>query len=807
MKRRDFLKGAAIGSMATASNLNALEMVSNSVLNDNDLKMSASHFGAFYARQRNERFESITEFEGDFYPNPMIQGIVARNYDKTRIKNPCVRKSFLEHGYKSDRSLRGKEEFVEVSWDEALDLVANELKRVYKEYGKDAVYGGNFGWHCVGIVNNPETLLKRMLNTIGGFTDKTLSYSRHALRGISPSLSEDESSAKQTSLEHVLNHSEVIVFWGGDPLNTNQASRLVPDHKSYIYMQKIKKKGIKTIVIDPIYNNTATYFNSEHIAINPNTDVALMLGIIHYLLSNNLHNQEFLDRYTHGFDEFREYVFGKTHDKIEKTPLWASKITSIDENTIINLAKTFSQNKTMLMSGWSTQRGYNGEQAVWMFITLASVLGQIGTKGGGYGFCYGYSDGGVPSSIKTTSPNIKKMSAISAFDGEWKERKNIQIPVSRIVECLENPGKEIPFKFGKITYPDLRLCYWAGGNPFVHHQDTNRMIKAWEKFETFIVNECFWTATAKMADIVLPATTEQERDDITVSFTNKFIYALQKVSEPYANSRDDYYIFAEILKRFGNDKYEAFTENRSSTEWIKFLYEDSVKKAAKDGIELPKFDEFWKKGYLEFEVTEKAKEFIKLGDFIDDPVKNPLKTETGKIQIKLDSLSNLGYENCYDIPTWFEPKEYLGNVSKYPLNIISPHPKYRLHSQLNNTWLRDLEEVKEREPIWINPKDAKARNIQNGDIVRVFNDRGEILAGAIVTELIKESVVKMQEGAWLDMQDGICVHGNVNVLISNDETSEFAQGNVSSALVEIEKFEGELPRIKAFDRPEIISKS
>lgn len=806
MQRRDFLKGAVV-SAATVSNLNSFEVISNSFLNEEGLKMNASHFGAFYARTKNDRFESVTEFEGDFYPSPLTQGILARNYDKTRIKNPCVRKSFLEKGYQNDRSLRGKEEFVEVSWEIALDLVANELKRVYREYGKDAIYGGNFGWHCVGIVNNPERLLKRMLNTAGGFTDKTLSYSRHAIRSISPYITLDESSTPQTSWDNVLKDSKVVVFWANDPINTNQVSRLVPDHESYIYMQKLKARNdIKKIVIDPVYNNTANYFNADFVAINPNTDVALMLGIIHYLLSNNLHNQEFLDKYTYGFNEFKDYVFGKTYDYVEKTPVWASKITGISVLEIENLAKLFSQNQTMLMPGWSMQRAYQGEQAVWMLLTLAAVLGQIGTKGGGYGFCYGYSEGGCPSSIGTNSPNVKKIPLKSSFEGEWNGRVNLQIPVSRIVECLNNPGKTIKFQCGEVTYPELKLCYWAGGNPFVHHQDTNAMIKAWENFETFIVNECFWTPTAKMADIVLPATTEQERDDITVSFTNKFIYAMKKTAPAYANSKDDYYIFAEILKRFGRDKYEAFTENRSNLEWVKYLYNDSKQKAELSGVLMLSFDEFWKAGFIKFQTPEKSHNYIKLGSFINDPIKNPLKTQSGKIQIKSPLIEKQNPKNCRGIPSWFEPSEYLGSkkTSSFPLNLITPHPKYRLHSQLNNTWMRNLEEIGGREPIWINPIDAKKRGLKTGDIVRVFNDRGEILAGVIVTNFIKEKVVRMQEGAWLDLQNGICIHGSVNMLISNEATSEFSQGNVASTLVEVEKLSDEIPKIATFTKPTIL---
>ena len=154
-----------------------------------------------------------------------------------------------------------------------------------------------------------------------------------------------------------------------------------------------------------------------------------------------------------------------------------------------------------------------------------------------------------------------------------------------------------------------------------------------------------------------------------------------------------------------------------------------------------------------------------------------------------------------------EPMEWLGNkTDKYPLNIVTPHPKYRLHSQLNNTWLRNLEEVQGREPIWIHPDDAKERNLKSGDVARVFNGRGETLAGVIVTQYVKKGVVRMQEGGWWDPQNGVCAHGNVNTLIPNEPTSKLACGNQATALVQIEKFEGELPQITVFSQPKFTKK-
>lgn len=836
MDRRSFLKagGAAAGVAVATVSAEAIPLVGDSILQDGVDGVSASHFGAVKTKVRNGRFESVEAFEEDRYPSTLIQGLPARTYAQDRILYPCVREGYLKNGYKSDKSKRGSDKYVRVSWEKAFDLIADELKRVYKSYGPNAVYGGSYGWFCVGSLNNPQALVGRMLGVAGGYTSRTLTYSTHAIRAITPYVTGgDESSNQQTAYPNLIANSECIVFWSSDPINTNQIAWGVPDHQSYEYMKQLKaeakKRNIKFYCIDPVYNNTAMYFGAEHIKVRPTTDVAMMLGMAHYLYSENLYSKEFVEKYTSGFAEFKAYLLGEGDDKVIKTPEWAAKICGVEASVIKMLAKEFASKRTMLMGGWGFQRAHHGEQPHWMLITLASMLGQIGLPGGGFGCAYHYSDGGVPAPAAATgnalsnngsqgavagadapaaSPGLTGMSVNSKVDGPWKQRKVPVIPVSRIVECLENPGREILFDGKKLTYPDLKMAYWAGGNPFHHHQDRNRMIKAWQKFETFVVNECFWTATARMADIVLPATTEQERNDITKSHTNSYIFAMKKAVEPAGEAMDDFDIFVNILRRFSAAEVLAFTEGKSKMEWIKSFYDASYEKAKKSGVAMPAFDEFWEKGFVKFETPESAKNFIKYKTFRDNPVTHRLGTPSGKIEIFSRKIAGYGYKECKGHPTWFEPMEWLGSsvAKEFPLNLVSPHPKYRLHSQLNNTWLRDLEEVQGREPIWMHPKDAAKRGIQNGDVVRIFNKRGQVLGGAVVTEAVMEGVVRMQEGAWYDPKEpgkigSLCVHGDVNVLIADIPTSELAQGNQATALVEIEKFKGEIPAIGIFKAP------
>jgi len=834
MDRRSFLKvGSAITGAAVATvSAEAIPLVGDSLLNDAEEGMSASHFGAFKTSVRNSRFERVTPIETDKYPSTMVDGVVARTYAEDRILYPCVREGYLKDGYKSDKTKRGSDKYVRVSWEEAFDLVANEIKRVHKNYGPQSIYGGSYGWFCVGSLNNPQALVARMLGVAGGYTGRTCTYSTHAIRQITPYISgTDESSAQPTVYPVLIENSECIVFWGCDPINTNQIAWGVPTHQEYGYFKALKeqakKRGLKFYIVDPVYNNTGMYFEAEHIQIRPTTDVAMMLGMAHYLYSENLYNKEFVDKYTTGFEEFKKYLLGQSEDMVAKTPEWAAAICGVPADVIKSLAKVCVSKRTMLMGGWSTQRAHHGEQPNWMMITLASMIGQIGLPGGGYGLNYHYSSNGVPMPAAATgnpttkadadakdyasaSPGLSGISTTSKMDGPWKQVKLEVIPVSRIVECLENPGREYNFDGKTHKWPELKMAYWAGGNPFHHHQDRNRMIKAWQKLDTFVVQENFWTASARMADIVLPATTEQERNDITKAHTNEYIFAMKQTVKPAGEAMDDFDIFVNILRRFSANQVLAFTEGKTKMEWIKSFYQASFDKAAKSGVKMPSFEEFWEKGYVHFETPESAKKFIKMEGFRKNPTVSRLGTPSGKIEIFSKKIAGYNYQECKGHPMWFEPMEWLGSkeAKAYPLNLITPHPKYRLHSQLNNTWIRHLEEVDGREPIWLNTKDAAKRGIKNGDVVRVFNKRGQVLAGAVVTDAIMQGVVRMQEGAWYDPSEPgkvgtLCRHGDVNVLTPDVGTSELAQGNQATALVEIEKYKGEVPAIGIFKAPKI----
>ncbi|MCB2093669.1 MAG: trimethylamine-N-oxide reductase TorA [Rhodobacteraceae bacterium] len=799
--RRHFLQAAAASSAVgmLGTRIAAAQGLLTGPIMDRARRISASHWGILEAETVGGRLSSVAPFATDpGAASPVMQALADQVYAETRVRYPMVREGFLKNGHKSDTTERGRGKFVRVGWDKALDLVASELERVKKAHGNAAIHAGSTDWHSVGKLHNSSVLLRRMLGLHGGYTDNSGDFSIAAAMVILPHiLGGLEVYEQQSAWPTVINHSDLVVLWGCDILKNNQIGWSPTDHSTYEYIKALKAKGTKVISIDPRVTDTAEYLGAEQVAVRPNTDTALMLAIAHTLVTENLYDKDFVERYTVGFDKFAPYLLGK-EDGVAKTPGWAAAITDIPADRIVALARAMAKGRTMLMGGWAIQRAHHGEQPYWMLITLAAMLGQIGLPGGGFGLSYHYANGG------SLTADGAPLGGISAGDNAVTEA----IPYAHgLSDMLLNPGTTVAYNGESVTYPDIRLIYWAGGNPFSHQMDRNRHIEAWQRPETIIVNEPFWSATARFADIVLPVTTPFERNDIEIvsEYSGRWIVAMPKLIEPLFEARSDYDIFAAISKRLGFA--DKFTEGNSEMAWIASFYDAATTQAAMNGIDMPDFDSFWAAGTFEFSVPDSARDYVRFSDFRADPAANALGTPSGRIEIFSETIAGFGYDDCPGHPTWLEPAEWLGaaDAKTYPLHILSPHPKFRLHSQMDNTWLRETYEVAGREPVWINPADAAARKIADGDIVRIHNARGQLLAGAIVTDRVRAGVVILHEGAWYDPDEpgkigALCKNGNINVLTSDRSTSRLAQGNTANtALVEVERYTGPVAQVTAFE--------
>jgi biotin/methionine sulfoxide reductase len=762
----------------------------------------SSHWGAFTAEVADGRLTGVRAFAKDPDPSDLIHSIPEAVHDRSRVARPMIRKGWLDNGPGGNCEGRGAEPFVAVPWDEALDIVAGEIARVRETHGNEAIYGGSYGWSSAGRFHHAKTQLQRYLGTIGGYTGSVHTYSIAAGYAILPHIvgSPRAAMTEATSWDSIIANTELLVAFGGIPFKNMQVLSGGPaEHASGPALKAAVAAGVEIVNVSPIRDDVADHLGAEWLAVRPNTDVALMLALAHVLETEDLADRAFLSSHCHGYAQFRDYLLG-TADGQPKSPAWAAAICEIDAGTIHVLARRMASKRTMINTNWSLQRGDHGEQPFWMTVTLAAMLGGIGLPGRGFGFGYGSMGNTGNSRAPAPTPELSR--------GENPCKS--WIPVARIADMLLNPGATYAFDGETRTYPDIRLVYWCGGNPFHHHQDLNRLVRAWRRPETIIVNEPWWTATAKYSDIVLPSTTTLERNDIGASSKDRFILAMEQAIPPVGEARNDFDIFRSLARRAGTE--DAFTEGREEYAWLRHLYDRARQQAAEQDLTLPSFDAFWEAGHVEMPRAEAP--LVMLEAFRHDPTANPLATPSGRIEIFSETVDSFGYADCPGHPAWLEPVEWLGAdlANAYPLHMISNQPKSRLHGQMDNGTVSRASKIQGREPVWIHPDDAERRGLADGDVVRIFNDRGELLAGVRVTNEVRPGVIQLATGAWYDPLDpaadaSLDKHGNPNVLTLDKGTSQLGQGPIAhSALVEVERFTGAIPAVTAHTPPAMVTR-
>lgn len=763
----------------------------------------ATHWGTYTAAMAQGRVTALHPVSVDPDPSPLSEGMVAALTASARILRPAVRASFLrarEAGrVATDGAGRGHEPFVELPWDEALDLAAAEIARIRREHGNGAIYGGSYGWASAGRFQHAQSQIHRFLNATGGYVRSIQNYSYAAADTLVPHVLGDKRGlvSDHTTWPVIAAHTETLVMFGGVPWkNAQVSSGGIARHILTENLAMLRARGARLVSISPIRDDTAGEY-VEWLPLRPGTDTALILGMGHVLLAEGLADRAFLRSHTEGFAVFEAYLTGAS-DGTPKTPDWAAEITGVPSDRIRDLARAMAQSRSFVMMAWSLQRADHGEQPYWAAIALAAMLGQIGLPGGGFGFGYASVNGignptpafGFPSLPQLDNP-------VSDY-----------IPVARIADALLHPGETYQFNGMDRTYPDLRMIYWAGGNPFHHHQDLNRLRRAWQRPEAVIVHESWWNPLARHADIVLPVTTALERDDIAASARDRFVAASHRVADPAGAARDDYDIFAGLAARLG--AAETFTEGRSAEDWLRQMYGQARQRAAAADLTLPDFDSFWQQGLVLLDAPALKDQPDLLGAFRADPKAAPLPTPSGRIEIHSDRIASFGYDDCPGHPAWLPPKEWLGEPGAYPLHLISNQPRTRLHSQYDLSGPSLAAKRQGREVMRMHPEDAAARGITEGGIVRVFNARGACLAAVALSQDLMPGVVQLPTGAWFDPEEGDAAqplerHGNPNVLTGDRGTSRLAQGpSAQSCLVQVERFDGPLPPVRAFDPPTFV---
>ena len=757
-------------------------------------KRTAAHWGSYLIDNNADQPQLLSDPK-DPAPSRIGRGWLAAARDPaSRVMQPAVREGWLDG---DGGAARNADSFVAVSWDRALDLTAQALTRVIQAHGNGAIFGGSYGWASAGRFHHAQSQLRRFLNLIGGYTGARDTYSHAAAEVLLPYITGMTNRIFQdqmTSWPLIVEHCDLLLSFGGISRCTAQISSAGTSiHEVEYWLQRAADRDMEIINVSPQRGDMSTVPAARWLPIRPGSDTALMLALAHELLANDWHDAAFLARYTSGWPTFRAYLSGEA-DGPSKSPGWAAPLCDIPADEIRALTAKMARARVMITVNWGLQRADHGEQTLWAGLALAAMLGQIGQPGTGFGFGYG-STTPVGRPLRWIAwPSLPQgLNPVRDF-----------IPVARLGDMLRAPGAPYTYDGKTRHYPAIRLVYWAGGNPFHHHQDLNALSEAWTRPDTVIVHEHSWTATARRADIVLPATTPLERDDLMINRRDPALIYMSQVTPPMGEARDDYAIFAGLAERMG--VAEAFHENRGAQDWLHWLWAGCQSVAQREGFALPDFDRFKEMGRFDIPDTEEIR--IQMGDFATDPDTSPLSTESGKITLFNERIAAMGLADCPGHPTWLAPLEWLGDAAPDQLHLISPQPATRLHGQLDRGSEAQADKIQGREPCLLHPTTARRFGLADGDVVRIHNARGACLAGVRLSDGIRPDCIALATGAWFDPQivNGarLEVHGNPNVLTIDKGASGLSQGNIShTALVRIEKWSGPLPALSISKPPPI----
>ncbi len=718
------------------------------------------------------------------------RAIRQRLYSEERLKFPMKRVG-----------RRGEGRFERISWDQALDEISARLKDTIAKHTNESVMmmhgSGNYS-----AFNNRNCTF-RFFNMIGGYVRTHSDYSAACIQHSWPFLfggfgyggvrSKNDGAGSYMSQ---IKNARLYVTFGNNPAVTRTSG----GGQSWELECAAREGKTRMVVIDPICNETLAGRDVEWIAVRPGTDAALCEGMAYVMITENLVDQAFLDKFCVGYDEktlpasapkgsdYKSYILGKGADKTPKTPLWASRISQVPVETIEKLAREIATTKPCFISqGWGPQRRMNGETQSTAIAMLALLTGQVGLPGTNTGAREGDSYG-VDTSMPAGANPVKKSFPVFLWPMAITNAKSMTATTAGIrgADALEH---------------NIKFIWNTQGNTLINqHGGINQLRKILEDeslVETIVVVDNQMTPSARFADYVLPDTMNQEIDDLQADAyavgDYNYIVACPKAADILWEQRPNYWIMTQMAKRFGiEDKY---TEGRTQLEWIRWGYEATAKKAAGLG-DFPPFEEFWKKGIVKYHMGNDSG--IVLKAFRDDPVKNPLKTPSGKIEIYSERLAQIAKtwtlpktkgQEIHPIPQFIATAEMLGQgdptEKKYPLEIYGYHGYGRTHSTYHNVpWLREVHP----DELLMNPIDAEPRGLKTGDRVKVFNDRGTLEIPVRITNRIIPHLVAMPQGAWYSpAADGTDKGACFNTLTTLESTP-LAKGNPSHTnLVQVQK--------------------
>lgn len=710
---------------------------------------------------------------GDTVADPQLRACVRgrayrrRQYHRDRLRFPMKRVG-----------KRGEGKFERITWDEALDRIASEFERIKRAYGNQAFYVP-YGTGSYNQINGRQTA-QRLMNLYGGSLGFYNSYSWAAISAATPYVYGTGVTGNQR--QDWLN-SKYILMWGWNPAEMRDGTN------TEFFVQKAREKGARVVCIDPRMTLSAVSLADEWIPIRPGTDAAMMSAMAWVMVDENLHDAEFIKTHCVGFDgtqmppgaegaeSYKDYLLG-TRDGTPKTPEWAEAVTGVPRETIARIAREYATMKPgVLYQGYGMQRRAYGEQPVRAGCVLAAITGNVGVPGGwASGIALQAPDGGPFWLVFPTGPNPVK-ALIPSF--LWTEAvlRGKQMGPADGVRGAERLDTDIK-------------CIWAVAcNALINqHSNINRtagILADEKKVEFLLVQDNFLTPTGRFADILLPVCTQFETWGLEDGWKyGDEVILMPKVVEPPFETKSDYRICAEIAARLGFE--QAYTEGRTERDWVAWSL-DRYRRTRFPGV--PTLDEFERSnaGVYSVPVTEPA---VAFADFRRDPAKHPLPTPSGKIEIFSKALHDMN--NPAEIPAvpkyiqeWESP--FGPEAAKYPLSAIGHHYLSRVHSTMEGVdWLEEAFPQR----LFINPLDAEPRKLANGDLVKVWNDRGACVVPCRLTRRIMPGVVALPQGAWWTPdKNGVDRRGSVNVLTS-ERWTPLAFGNAQhTIMVQVERAE------------------
>jgi len=846
-KEKSFAKGLSLMGFSVDGNVSVID-----VKNGKIVRIRPLHFDWQYDRKEFNPWKM--EAHGQAF-EPSVKTLIPpfnvaykkRVYSPNRILYPLKRVDWDPDGDRNTEN-RGKSGYIRISWDEAVEIITRELKRIKEKYGPEAVLSQSDGHGEGKVIHAAHGNANKLLSLLGGYTLQMRNpdswegwaWGAKHVWGMEPV---GEMGPAANLMPDIAENTKLLLFWGCDPettpwgFNGQMSSRLC-----YWWTEL----GIKCIYICPELNYGAAIHADKWIPIIPNTDAALQLAIAYIWITEGTYDKEYVALHTYGFEKFEEYVMGK-EDGIPKTPEWAAKITGIPDMTIKALAHEWASKRTTIAhsnGGPGIRSPYSTEQGRLEVLLLAMQgLGKPGVhqvKMIEWGLAHRWNPNHSPMPIGAISTEMLRPSygvgdvgsaRASAVEQKGEARSELEklltpvkvnptqfIPKDLIHEAILNPPVSW---YGNSTFPGtvedqfVKYTYPAEGCSEVHMiwtdtpcwitcwNDSNAYIKALRSPNIeFIVAQHPWLENdCLFADIILPVNTKLEELDSTVDQENGQYWLVLyggKCIEPLGESKTDYEVVCMVAEKLG--LLEKYTGGKTVEEWIKLSFENSGIK------DMTTYEEFERKGYFVIPTDPEWKKYPPgLREFYEDPENHPLKTPSGKIEFCSQNLAKHFPDDKErpPVPHWIEKGESHDErlsserAKKYPLLIMSNHGRWRVHAQCDDiSWTREAPTCKVKgsdgynyEPLWINPADAAARGIENGDVVKVYNERGAVLGGAYVTERMMPGVIYMDHGARYDpiVPGELDRGGAINTITPHNTTSKNATGMVvSSFLVEVE---------------------